>query len=71
MVQEASSSAPPNILCYYWFSGLERRGFQRLVKITNQVVNALQTHRETDEIRRGSRLLLLHGINWERVVLAG
>ena len=60
-MQKASSSAPSTLLCRYRFAGFERRGFQRLVKIIDQVVNALQAHRETDEVGRGARLLLLLG----------
>src|ERR1700693_3154169 len=60
-MQRASPSASSTLVCRYRFAGFERRGFPRLVKIINQVVNALQAHRETDEVGRGARLLLLLG----------
>src|SRR5205085_1857123 len=59
MMQKASPSTSSNVLCCYRFTGFEGRSFQRLVKIIDQVVNALQAHRETDEIGRHARLLLL------------
>ena len=59
MMQKASPSASSNVLCRYRFAGFEGRGPERLVKIIDQVVNAFQAHRETDEIGRRSRFLLL------------
>ena len=52
---------PHSILCRYRFPGFERRRFQRLVKIIDQVVNALQADGEADEIGRHTGLLLLLG----------
>jgi hypothetical protein len=60
-MQKASPSASSNSLCRDRFAGFERRGFQRLVKITNQVVNALQADGEADEIGRDTCLLLFLG----------
>jgi len=48
-----------SLLCRYRFAGFEGRGFQRLVEVIDQVVNALQADRETDELGRDTRLLLL------------
>src|SRR5947209_20102495 len=59
MMQKASPSASSNVLCRYRFASFERRSPECLVKIIDQVVNAFQAHRETDEIRRRARLLLL------------
>jgi hypothetical protein len=60
-MQTAKPSASSNVLCRCRFAGFEGRGFQRLVKIIDQVVDALQAHRETDEVGRHARLLLLLG----------
>src|SRR5207342_804755 len=60
-MQRAKPSASSNMLCRYRFAGFERRGFQRLVQIIDQVVNGLQADGEADEIGRHACLLLLFG----------
>src|SRR5689334_18818890 len=54
-----SQQKTKSCLCRRRFARLERGGLQRLVKIIDQIIHSLQSHREADEIGRHPRLFLL------------